>query len=470
MLEYLRNASNKPLAKILMGVLMFSFVGWGVADWVLGGGRSDDALVMVGGNKVSPQSFEREKSREVASLSKEQQKQIYTVPAAAAALNRQVLQTLTLRAMLDARAQDIGLGVSEREIASIIKQTPDFQQDGKFSTVAFDYALQNAGLTETLYADSVRGAVLRGMLMMGINMSAPVPDFAVKANFNARYATRKIKLARVKFDDFKVAAQPTQEQLNLLNAQNPKMIAEHRAVSYVLVNADMGVPDSFDKGYATAQKIEDLIIGGESLDAAAKKYDAKFVSLPSIHQASKLSDSVLTDEMTAKVFGMEQGIESEIIETKKGFVIVRVEKIIASHAAEMDGARKAELANLWKKEEQKKQAYLKANEKLVDLNSGKGFDGQELTVSRTSGANIAVLSAAFSSPVGTKTIVPGEDAYYVLWTEKELPAVKDDKKIAELRKEISVSYNRNLADDYMGFLSGQYPVKPNEKLLKRMAL
>ena len=48
MLEYLRNASEKPVAKILISILAFSFVGWGVAEWIFGGAVGDNTLIHIG--------------------------------------------------------------------------------------------------------------------------------------------------------------------------------------------------------------------------------------------------------------------------------------------------------------------------------------------------------------------------------------------------------------------------------------
>ena len=72
MLEYLRNASEKPIAKILISILAFSFVGWGVAEWIFGSTANDNTLVQVGDTEISAQEFNLEKSRELAQLSKDE--------------------------------------------------------------------------------------------------------------------------------------------------------------------------------------------------------------------------------------------------------------------------------------------------------------------------------------------------------------------------------------------------------------
>ena len=73
MLEYLRKASDKPMAKILMGILIFSFVGWGVASWLLGEGRIDDSILRVG-SALKIQNFDNERSRILNAMDREKQK------------------------------------------------------------------------------------------------------------------------------------------------------------------------------------------------------------------------------------------------------------------------------------------------------------------------------------------------------------------------------------------------------------
>ena len=77
MLEYLRNAADKPLAKVLMGILIFSFVGWGVAEWVFGLTSSDTTLVRVGGEKISIQQYNSMRSNELSAMSREEQRELY---------------------------------------------------------------------------------------------------------------------------------------------------------------------------------------------------------------------------------------------------------------------------------------------------------------------------------------------------------------------------------------------------------
>lgn len=466
MLEYLRNAADKPLAKILIGILAFSFVGWGVAEWIFGNVAGDNTLVSVGGHEITMQQFNMEKSREMASMTREQQRAVYADSAATATFNQKIITDLITKQMAENRAEDLGFVVSDARIAREIREFPEFQSNGHFSTLLFDNVLNNSGYTEADFADVLRGQVLRSMVLGSSSIPTKVPQFAADAMYNARYGQRDIEYATVKFADFKVG-KPTDEQLREFYAQNPKIIPEMRTVSYVLVSADMSKPDSYDAGYATAQKVEDDIIAGESLSAAATRHNAKFVSLAPFDAANRPVDKILTDGMIAKIFDMDEGMESELIETKQGFVIVRVEKIEPAHNADFESVKKSLVAD-WTRDAGRKQAYVKANEILVDVNKGgKMPNKKSATVSRASGAPTDVLVAAFGNAVGTNAIVPGTDAFYVLTVKSDIAPTADTKKMADVRKEMQNITSRAIMDDYNSFLIREYPVKLNEKLYNK---
>ncbi|MBR5355144.1 MAG: SurA N-terminal domain-containing protein [Alphaproteobacteria bacterium] len=462
MLEYLRNAADKPLAKFLMFILIFSFVGWGAAEWIFGGASRDTTLVRVGGEEISLQQFNNERSQQLASMSKDEQRASYTDPKKAAQLTNDVIAKLTTNQLALNRAKDLRFVVSDKRIAEEIKNHPQFQINGQFQPWMFDMVLQNSGLTEQDIANSLRAGVLRDMAMGAVNEKVAVPQFAVDAAYNARYAKRGIKYATVNFSDYKVD-EPNDEQLKTYYASHPIVVPETRSVSYVFLTADNSKPDAYDAGYKKMQGIEDMIISGETMNAAADKGGAKFVAVPKITRGEKVSDKVLTDDLIAKLFSMESGSESELIELKDGFVILRVDNVVAEHDAEYKDVKKS-LVSGWKKAEQRKQAYVKANEKLIALNKGESVKNmKDANVTRTEGAPLVVLNAAFAGQAGDNSIAEGNDAFYVVSVGKTVMPAPDKAKKESLRKELEKMSTRFVQDDYTRFLKQEYPVKVNER-------
>jgi peptidyl-prolyl cis-trans isomerase D len=473
MLKYLRDASNRPVAKILIGILTFSFVGWGAANWIFGDTQTDDAILRIGGAPLKLATFEQERGRQLSVMTREQQKQIYTDRAMQVYFSQQILSKLSSQIMLDLRARDLGLMVTNAGIAAAIRAEPAFQSDGRFNPARFDAMLYNNGMSESAFAEWVRANELRSMLVSAVSALPAVPDFAITATYNARYGTRKIEYAAIRFDDFKITSSPSASQIAETYAKNQKIIPEFRSVSYVLIPARMSEPDDYDRAYTTAQKMEDAIIGGESMSNAAAKFKAKFVKLPNIDAmrtgqgGNAVVDAILDDPVMSLVLSLDDGMESEIVETKSGFAIFRIEKIEPAHIATMESMEK-ELTGMWRRDEQKKSAYLKANDILVVANDKGKSIGGGVTVTRTSGAPLEVLAAAFANEPGVKTIVPGKDAFYVLWVRESITPKMDADKKAALKKEAANMLARTVTDDYSAFLSRKYPVKVNNRLFKRL--
>ena len=466
MLEYLRNAADKPVAKVLMGILIFSFVGWGVAEWVFGLSSSDTTLMRVGGAKVSIQQYANMKSNDLAALSREEQRKIYTDPAAMAIFQDGVIKKIASIKRIEKHANDLGYVVSDHRIAKEIRDIPQFQENGKFSPVAFDVVLRNSGLTESDVANDIRMRALSEMVNTPVYAKIKTPKFAVRAAYNARGASRTIDVATVKFSEFDVAT-PTEENLREFYKQNPHRVAESRDVSYVILPTEMDKPDEYEKNLKIAQKMEDAIIGGDTLAAAAQAHNAKFKKYENV-TAQKLPDDKFFDNaMIARVFDMDAGVESEMIETRDGFVIVRVDEITPEHIAEFDSVKR-DLISEWTRAERRKLAYVRANELLVDLNkTGKLANKKTLNVTRTDGAAPAVLVAAFKNSVGANTIADDSNAFYVMHIENEKMPVADDKKMESVNKDVSKMAAEHIRADFDAYLEREYPIKINEKTYNR---
>lgn len=466
MLEYLRNASEKPLAKFLIAILAFSFIGWGVAEWIFGGAVSDTNVITVGGADVSVNQFNNHKSQTLGNMTREQQRSIYTDANMMRNFNHRILTDIARQQMLQNRAHDLGFVVSDHRIADQIRQVPAFQENGKFSQYRFDTVLAANGWTEATFAAVLRDDLTRSMVLAGLSQPIKLPEFAVDAAYNARYATREIEYKTVNFKDFKVA-NPTDDMLQTYYAQHPKMLPETRDVSYAYVSADMSKPDEYDAGMERMVKVEDDIIAGDSLEVAAKKHGAKFVQLKDFARNGATNDANITPQIVAQIFEMDAGTDSETIEVKKGFIIMHLDKINPAHSAEFASVKK-DLVPEWTRAEKRKLAYEKANSILVDLNKDNKWTGAtNKKVTRAEGAPMAVLNDAFNNRVGTNKIVETPDAFYVLSVKSVQAPQVDKAKRDKLRAELEQMQNYQIQADYDEFLKREYPVKVNEKVYKR---
>ncbi|MDR3208857.1 MAG: SurA N-terminal domain-containing protein [Rickettsiales bacterium] len=468
-LQGLRNTSEQLWAKLLMGILIFSFVGWGAANWILGETTMNSSMVKIGSETVSLSDFEAERNRQIAQMGKEMQKQIYSDRQTRTYFNQQVLTNMATRILLEQHAANIGLVVSPTAVANIIKNSPEFWEDGAFSTDKFGAVLDINGISEKQFTETLRRQGLRETLLGSLANKIEPADFMVRALYSARYAKRKIEYSTIRFDAFSASGSPTEDNLREVYAKNPKMVPEHRTISYIIVGAKMNQPDSYDRGYEAARSIEDMLVAGDTMKDAAKKMRATHrtfepMTIQKRTSRGAVGDPVLTDEIMKNLFAMEQGLESEIIEAKNGFVIFRIEKIDPAHAIPF-GERRGELAALWRKSEQEKQAYLRANE---ILSTGKKLAVTTM-VGRTDGAPLEVLSAAFSAELDKPQIVPGTNAFHIVKAVEDIPAAKmGAAKRKEIAAEIKNMLSRQILDDYTNFLARKYSITQNEKMMRRM--
>ena len=466
----MRDASERPFAKVLMGLLIFSFVGWGAASWILGDSAPTTTIATIGNVEITQQRFEEERRRQMAQISREMQQQLFVDRVSQIHFNQQVLTNMTTRILLEQHADNIGLVVSPSAIADIIKNSPEFWVDDQFSTDMFDAIMAVNRTNESEYIDMLRRQALREMLLVSLSNNAPVPQFMTTAVYNTRYATRKIEFSTVRFDQFPIRETPTDAELAETHARNPRLIPEHRTISYILVDARMNVPESYDRGFDAIRSIEDMLIAGDSMHDASRKMRGTVRTLTPMtigrigRNGNEIRDPFLTDEIARSLFMLEQGAESEIIETRSGFVIFRVENIDLAHAAPIE-SRRQELINLWRAAEQRKLAYQRANAIVVDK--------ERLTTSATVGratgnAPIEVLTMAFAMDVGRTQIVPGPNAFHVVHVSEEIKPAANARRRAELQTEVGNMLSRQIMDDYMNFLARKYRIKQNDRTLRRL--
>ena len=130
---------------------------------------------------------------------------------------------------------------------------------------------------------------------------------------------------------------------------------------------------------------------------------------------------------------------------------------------------KGRLAGEWVNAQQRKQAYVRANEILTAAKAGEKLSGGKVvTVSRTSGAPLKVLMAAFGTNVGDNGIIEDDNAFYVMRVSRAIAPQADKAKKAALRKELENISTRTVADDYNSFLMREYPIKVNQKIYDKV--
>jgi peptidyl-prolyl cis-trans isomerase D len=168
MLRGIRKASENWLGRTVMGVVMTllagSFAVWGINDIFNGFGQS--SLAKIGSTEISSAQFQQTYQDRMQQIETQVGHPLPPEQARALGLDRQVLGEMIAQAGLDQRAKQMGLGVSDAEIARHITTDPNLQTiNGQFDRDRFLSLLRNMGYTEQRFIATQRQTVLRRQIV-----------------------------------------------------------------------------------------------------------------------------------------------------------------------------------------------------------------------------------------------------------------------------------------------------------------
>ncbi|MGY6703440.1 SurA N-terminal domain-containing protein [Roseinatronobacter sp.] len=174
-------------AGFLMALLALSLLGFGVEGFG-GGARS---VGSVGGRDISTNEYARALQNELRVLQSQSGQSITMEQARLFGLDQMVLEQLVTTAALDNEADRLGVSTGDETVQGEILQISAFQGlGGQFDREAYRFALQNAGLNESEFEDSIREDVARSILQLAVISAARAPDMLTTPLLNYQAQTR----------------------------------------------------------------------------------------------------------------------------------------------------------------------------------------------------------------------------------------------------------------------------------------
>src|SRR5258708_14239502 len=135
MLESIRNASQgiigKTIMTVVMGLIIVSFVIWGVGDMLRG--FSPSTVASVGGAKISAQEYKVAYDRAIQQYQRRLRRPFTNEEARQIALDRSVLQQSLNEAAADDEAHTLGLDFSDDAALDVTTSTPNFHHTSPHS-------------------------------------------------------------------------------------------------------------------------------------------------------------------------------------------------------------------------------------------------------------------------------------------------------------------------------------------------
>ena len=355
MLNSLRNVAQTWVVKVLMGLLVISFAGWGVSHTILGA-IGGNAAIRAGHSEVSPVDYRLAYDRQLAALSQRFGQRLTREQADAIGIGHQVQAQLVAGVVLDEQARTMSLGLSKDRLAQLAAEDPAFQgSDGRFNPAQFDAVLRNAGMTAQSYLDNRAQVARRQQIVEAVAEGIKVPDILLKAVALYKGKSRTVDYVAMPKDFVKDVADPSDTELKTYFEANKEAYGapQYRKVSYVklepkdIANPATVTPEEikaeYDKNiarYSTPETrtVEQLTF---ATDDAAKAAHDKIVAGTSFDDIVKAEGKTMDDvrlgtfpktglpdqSIADAIFGINANGVSDVLKGSFGPVIVRVTAI-----------------------------------------------------------------------------------------------------------------------------------------------
>ncbi|EOX3446236.1 peptidylprolyl isomerase [Vibrio paracholerae] len=241
MMDRLREGVNSIAVKIILGLIILSFIFAGVGNYLISGGNN--AAAKVGNAEISrgdfEQAYQNERNRMQAQLG-DYFSNLLADPAYVASFRKSVLDRMVNDLLLEQHAASLGLRVSDEQVRQLILDVPQFQSQGVFDSAAYQATLRRAGFTPEMYAEYLRKDLVRNQLMSALQGS----EFSLSGEVNLQdeliSQTRDIRTITLSLQDFAKKVTLSDEEIDQYYKANTERFTrpEQVKVSYVELSAD----------------------------------------------------------------------------------------------------------------------------------------------------------------------------------------------------------------------------------------
>ena len=364
MMERMREGASSIWVKVILGLIILSFVFAGVGSYLAGSGQQ--VAAKVDGREISQREFEQayqnERNRMQSQLG-DYFSSLMGDPAYVQQFRRSVLDRMVNDLLIEQRANELGLRISDEQVRQAIVAMREFQRDGKFDNEIYNSVLRRAGFTPEMFAESMRTDMLRQQLLVALQGS----DFALGNELatwtRLEQQQRVIRSLTLNVAEFAEKADISEEEVKAFYEQNPQMFTrpDQVKVAYIELSgeglkATLEVSDEDAKAYfnenqqkyATTEqrRVSHILIEGDSSDAKAKAEEL-LAQLDAGADFAELAKSSSDDTFSAKdggkldwfergvmdpafeeaAFALTKGAAPELVKSSFGYHIIKLDDV-----------------------------------------------------------------------------------------------------------------------------------------------
>ena len=397
MLEKIREGSQGPVAKTVLGVVILSFALAGIGSYI---GRSTETpAAVVNDQEISrtalDRAFQQERSR-MESQFGEMFKTLSNDASYMARVRQNVLDRLVADALIDQLAADMEIRVGDDEIKSAIRQMPEFQQDGVFNNDRYLSLVRRSGYRVDQFREQLRQDMTRRQLLGSVISSDFILESEVKQVQQLQQQLRDIRYIQVNNGDFAAGVEVSDQEVEDYYAANQPQFEtqEQLSLQYIELKADQltGDLDVADDEIATSyeenkqqyvnderRKVSHILFALNDDEAAAKaKAEAAKARLDAgedfAEVAKELSEDTFSGENGGDLDYIEKGVmdpafDEVAFQLAAGDVSAPVKSAFGYHLIKVTEVEARQVKTLDEVKEQIRQRLLKekAQEKFYEV-------------------------------------------------------------------------------------------------------
>ncbi|MCG7552371.1 SurA N-terminal domain-containing protein [Pseudoalteromonas sp. Of11M-6] len=333
MLEKIREGSQGPAAKIVLGLVILSFALAGIGGYL--GQTTEQPVAEVNGVKISQTKFSRAYSNERARL--EQQfgeyfAQIAADPNYMAQIRQGVVDQLVQQELQTQLAKELGLRVSDEQVKKAIVEMPYFQIGGEFSNDRYLQVIRQMNFQPDSFREYLRDEMTRAQLISAVAGTDFVLKNELQQSIALQQQTRAIDYAVLSKELVKGEVSVSDEEvqnyydLNQTQFQAPELVS----VNYIELKAEDLAPaepvtEEALKTYYEEQKNQYLeperrrvshilVDASEDAEAAKQKADEILAELNNGADFAVIAEEKSDDVVSAELGGDLDWIERDMMD------------------------------------------------------------------------------------------------------------------------------------------------------------
>ncbi|MCA6219743.1 peptidylprolyl isomerase [Photorhabdus antumapuensis] len=255
MMDNLRTAANSPVLKIVLALIILSFVLTGVGGYLTSGAGSYAAEV--NGQTISRAQLEQAFQQERNAL-QDQLGDKFSVLASdeqsMKQIRNQALDRLINNALIDQYSRELGLSASDEQVKDSIRNTSYFQTNGKFDNNKYLELLDRFNMSPDIFAEQTRQNLVNQQLIMAFSGNEIALPREVKLNAELLLQQRTARMATLEMKKIQAQQEAIDKDLqDYYNLNKNSFIApEEVKVSYIKMDA----VDEMNKVSATSSDVD----------------------------------------------------------------------------------------------------------------------------------------------------------------------------------------------------------------------